>query len=148
MRINPGKNPAAIRMPPGRAVNDPTMALPRFSRISTGSDRRESMDTEKTLLQQIRDKEQEFTHKIDAAKKEADAMVTAAKTEADELLCMADADGKKSAEQVYWSVRGKTALEIEALNKSADLERAALLAKGERNIPAAAEQIVRYVTME
>jgi vacuolar-type H+-ATPase subunit H len=106
------------------------------------------MDTEKTLLQQIRDKEQEFAHKIDAARKEADAMVTAAKTEAEEMLCSADAEGKKSAEQVYWTVRGKTALEIEALTRAGEIERTATLAQGERNIPGAAEQIVRYVTGE
>jgi len=106
------------------------------------------MDEEKTLLQQIRDKEQEFAHKIEAAGKEADTMVTAAKTEADELLCSADAEGKKKAEQVYWTVRGKTTLEIEALTTAADAERTAAHELGERNIPAAADLIVRYVTGE
>jgi vacuolar-type H+-ATPase subunit H len=106
------------------------------------------MDTDKTLLQQIRDKEQEFAHKIDAARSDADATVTAAKTEAEDLLCTADADGKKSAEQVYWTVRGKTAVEIEALTKAAELDLAAVSERGERNIPAAADQIVRYVTRE
>jgi len=106
------------------------------------------MDTEKTLLQQIRDKEQEFAHKIDTAKKEADAVLTVAKTEAEELLCTADAEGKKSAELVYWNVRGKTAVEIEALTKAAEFDRTAVSERGERNIPAAAERIVRYVTME
>ncbi|HVP96452.1 V-type ATPase subunit subunit G family protein [Methanoregula sp.] len=106
------------------------------------------MDTDKTLLQQIRDKEQEFAHRIEAAKKEADVMVTAAKSEADEMLCTADAEGKKSAEQVYWTVRGKTALEIEALTKAADTERAAARERGERNIPEAADLIVQFVTMK
>jgi len=106
------------------------------------------MDTEKTLLQQIRDKEEEFAHKIDAAKKEADAIVTAAKSEADEMLCSADAEGKKSAEQVYWSVRGKTALEVEALTKTAGIDQETAVEKGEKNIPAAADLIFRYVTGE
>jgi len=106
------------------------------------------MDEEKTLLQQIRDKEQEFAHKIDTARRDAEATVTAAKTEADELLCSADAEGKKKAEQVYWTVRGKTALEIEALTTAADTARTAARGQGEKNLPAAADLIVRYVTME
>ena len=106
------------------------------------------MDTGRTLLQQIRDKEQEFASRIDVAKREADAMVTAAKSESDEMLCTADAEGKKSAEQVYWTVRGKTALEVEALTKAAGIDQAAALEKGEKNIPAAADLIFRYVTGE
>jgi len=106
------------------------------------------MDEDKTLLQQIRDKEQEFAHKIDETKKEADTLVTAAKTEADELLCSADAEGKKKADQVYWTVRGKTALEIEALTTAAEAERTAAHERGEKNVPAAADLIIRFVTME
>jgi len=106
------------------------------------------MDPEKTLLQQIRDKEQEFAQKIDAARKDADVMVTAAKTGADELLCSADAEGKKKADQVYWTVRGKTALDIEALTKAAGTERSLAVERGERNVPAAADLIVRYVSGE
>jgi len=106
------------------------------------------LDTEKTLLQQIRDKEQEFSRKIDAARADADAMVAAARAEAEDLLCTADAAGKVSAEQVYWNVRGKTAIEIEALNKAAKLDQEAASVREERNIPEAAERIYRYVTLE
>ena len=56
--------------------------------------------------------------------------------------------GKTTAEQVYWKERGKTEIEIEALKKAAEQERRPLQVRGERNIPAAAERIVRYVTME
>jgi len=106
------------------------------------------MDTEKTLLQQIRDKEQEFALKIDAARADAETMVAAARTEAEDLLCTADKAGKASAEQVYWNVRGKTAIEIEALNTAAELDQEVTSVRGEKNIPEAAERIVRYVTME
>jgi vacuolar-type H+-ATPase subunit H len=106
------------------------------------------MDTEKTLLQQIRDKEQEFSRKIDAARADAEAAVAAARTEAEDLLCTADKAGKASAEQVYWNVQGKTAIEIEALNTAADLDQEAAMVRGEKNIHEAAERIVRYVIME
>ena len=72
------------------------------------------MDTEKTLLQQIRDKEQELAQKVDAVRVEAEASVAAARVEAEDLLCTADTTGKKTAEEVYWKERGRTEMEIAA----------------------------------
>ena len=106
------------------------------------------MDTDKTLLQQIRDKEQELAQKVDAVRAEAEASIAAARTEAEDLLCTADTAGKKTAEEVYWKERGKTEMEIADLKKAAEQERENASVKGTRNVPAAAEQIVRYVTME
>ena len=84
------------------------------------------MDSDKTLLQQIRDKEQELAQKVDAVRAEAEAAVAAARNEAEDLLCTADTAGKKTAEQVYWKERGKTEIEIEALKKAAEEERGTL----------------------
>ncbi len=106
------------------------------------------MEPEKTLLQQIRDKEQELASRIDAARQEADAEVTAARNEAADLLCTADKMAKTTAEQVYWKERGRTETEIEALQKAAELELEATTLQGERNIGAAAREIVGYVTMK
>jgi vacuolar-type H+-ATPase subunit H len=86
--------------------------------------------------------------KVDAVRAEAEASVAAARTEAENLLCTADTAGKTNAEQVYWKERGKTEIEIEALKKAAERERETVAVQGEQNIPAAAERIVRYVTME
>lgn len=105
-------------------------------------------DTDKTLLQQIREKEQELGEKVEAAKKEAEAVVATARTEAEDLLCTADKAAKITAEQVYWKERGRTETEI------GDLKRAALLSgetrtlQGEKNLHAAVDRIVRYVTGE
>ena len=106
------------------------------------------MDSEKTLLQQIRDKEQELAQEVDAARAEAEASVAAARAEAEDLLCTADKLGKITAEQVYWKERGKTEIEIGNLKKAAELDRETTQVQGERNVPAAAERIVRYVTSE
>ena len=106
------------------------------------------METEKTLLQQIRDKEQELAAKVEAARAEAEASVAAARSEAEDLLCTADKLGTTDAEQVYWKERGRTEIEIENLKKAAEEERKSSLQQGARNLPAAAEQIVRYVTTE
>ena len=47
-------------------------------------------ETEKTLLQQIREKEQEYAKKIEVIKKETDAAIASAQSEAESLLCTAD----------------------------------------------------------
>ena len=58
----------------------------------------DDMEEEKTLLQQIREKEQEFARKIDAVKQETDRAVEAARNEAEDLLCTADSEAKTEAE--------------------------------------------------
>lgn len=108
----------------------------------------EETDTERTLLQQIRDKEQELASKIEATRKEADALVQSARNEAEDLLCTAEIVAKTTAEQVYWKERGRTETEINALQSAAELELETAMFAGEKNIPAAAQEIVRYVIME
>jgi len=106
------------------------------------------MAMEKTLLQQIRDKEQELAQKVDVARADAETMIAAARTGAEDLLCTADKAGKTRAEQVYWTEQGRTQTEIETLKKSAEREQETAFLQGQKNIPAAAERIVRYVTGE
>ena len=57
------------------------------------------MEDEKTLLQQIREMEQEFTKKIEIVRAETEAAVAAARSEAEDMLCTADSAGKTAAEQ-------------------------------------------------
>ncbi len=52
------------------------------------------MEPEKTLLQQIREKELEYARKIEAVKTETDAAIAAAENDAENLLCTADSEGK------------------------------------------------------
>ncbi len=106
------------------------------------------MDTEKTLLQQIRDKEQDLARKVEAAKNAAETTVAAARSEAEDLLCTADKLAKTTAEQVYWKEKGRTELEIADLRKAAELEQETAALQGEQNIAAASDRIVRYVIME
>ena len=48
------------------------------------------MEEEKTLLQQIRDKEQEFSKKIETVKQETDAQIAAAGSEREGTIVMQD----------------------------------------------------------
>jgi len=75
-------------------------------------------------------------------------MIAAARSEADDLLCTAENMAKTAAEQVYWTERGRTETEIAELKRVAEQETAAAIARAERNVPAAADAIVRYVTGE
>ena len=106
------------------------------------------MDTEKTLLQQIREKEREYAVKIEEIKKETTLAVETAKNEAEAGLCSADAAGKKEAEQLYWEGKGKIEAEIENLKRGAAAEREAFAKTGERKISQAVDAINGYITME
>jgi vacuolar-type H+-ATPase subunit H len=105
------------------------------------------MEPEKTLLQQIREKEQEYAQKIEAIKKETGLAVEAAREDAEALLCTADGAGKTEAERLYWEGRGKIETEIEALKQAAAAEREAAVARGQRNLPHAIDIITGVVTM-
>jgi vacuolar-type H+-ATPase subunit H len=105
-------------------------------------------ETEKTLLQQIREKEQEYAKKIEVIKKETDAAIASAQTEAESLLCTADSVGKTEAEKLYWQEKGTIETEIEALRRVAAAERESAAARGERNLPRAVQTITGYVTMK
>ena len=105
-------------------------------------------EQEKTLLQQIREKEQEYAKKIEAIKKETDAAITSAQNDAESLLCTADSAGKTEAEQLYWQEKGKIETEIEGLKRGAAAGRDMAAARGEKNLPRAVETITGYITMD
>ena len=106
------------------------------------------MNDEKTLLQQIREKEQEYAEKIKVVKARTDAEIASAKEEMESLLCTADGTGKKDAEQIYWQGKAKTEAELKSLREAAEKERADAAARGERNLSRAVEKITGLVTME
>lgn len=106
------------------------------------------MDTEKTLLQQIREKEQDAATKIEVVRTGTEATIAAAKTDAENLLCTANAEGKTAAEELYWREKGQTEARIEQMKQDAGREAEAVAERGKKNIPMAAAAIVRFVTME
>ncbi|PKL69555.1 MAG: hypothetical protein CVV30_08355 [Methanomicrobiales archaeon HGW-Methanomicrobiales-1] len=103
---------------------------------------------EKTLLQQIREKEQDVAKKIEDVKAGTEASIAAAKTDAENLLCTADAEGKKASEEIYWREKGLAEARVEQLRRDATRDAETIAEKGRKNIPAATDAIVRYVTME
>jgi len=106
------------------------------------------MEPEKTLLQQIREKELEYAEKIDNVKKETDLAIESAKNEAETLLCTADSSGKTEAERLYWEGKGKVGTEIEELTRRAAADREVAAMAGEKNLNRAIDVITAFVTME
>ena len=106
------------------------------------------MEPEKTLLQQIREKEQEYARKLEEVKKETGLAVEAAKNDAEALLCTVDASGKADAERLYWEGKGKVETEIEELKRNAVAAREAAAASGEKNLNQAIDAITAFVIME
>lgn len=106
------------------------------------------MEEEKTLLQQIRDKEQEFSRKIETVKQETDSQIAAARSEQEATIRDAGRKGKTAAEELYRTDKQKTESEIGQMKKMAAFETEAARVKGERNLQPAVEKIVGYVTME
>jgi hypothetical protein len=106
------------------------------------------MEVEKTLLQQIRDKEQEFSKKIETVKQETDAQIAVATSEREATIRDAGRPGKTAAEELYRKDKQKTDSEIEQMKKVAAIETEATRVKGEKNFQPAVEKIIGYVTME
>jgi thiol:disulfide interchange protein len=106
------------------------------------------MEQEKTLLQQIREKEQEYAGMTEVIKKETDAAITAVENEAESMLCTADSTGKIEAEMLYWQEKGKIEAEIDGLKREAVAAREKAAAEGEKNLSRAIETITRSVIME
>ncbi len=106
------------------------------------------MEEEKTLLQRIREKEQEFARKTDEVKNETDRAVEAARSEAEDLLCTADSTAKTEAERIYWEKKGEIEADIVELQRRAEAEREAAVKTAEENLPRAVDAITRAVTME
>jgi len=107
-----------------------------------------NMEEERTLLQQIRDKEQEFSQKIELVKQETDAQIAAVRAEREKTLLNAERTGKDAAEELLREEKQKTETEIEHMKKIAFAGTEAARLKGERNLRAATEKIVSYVVME
>lgn len=106
------------------------------------------MEEERTLLQQIRDKEQEFSKRIETVKQETDAQISAAKNERDGTIRDAGLSGKNIAEDLYKKERQKSESEIEQMKKTAAIDTEAAREKGKKNLQLTVEKIIGYVTTE
>ncbi len=106
------------------------------------------MSEERSLLQQIGDKEKELNAHLQEVSRQTDLRIAAARKSAAETIRQADEEGKRSANEYLEKERKKTAAEVAELEKSGKYAAETARPKGRANIPPAAGEIVRRVALK
>jgi vacuolar-type H+-ATPase subunit H len=106
------------------------------------------MMAEKSLLQQIREKELMLNIKIDEARREAEEVIRNGRMEASKMIENSEREGKEAAQEYYEKEMEKLRDEIEQLKVQGDQQAMSVREEGERNLPAAKEKIIKKVSME
>jgi vacuolar-type H+-ATPase subunit H len=106
------------------------------------------MVAEKSLLQQIREKELTLSIKIDETRREAEEITLSARKEASEMIENSEREGKKAAEEYYEKEMENLKKEIEQLKSQGAQQAMSVRVDGERNVPLAIDKIVNVVSGE
>lgn len=106
------------------------------------------MAEEISVLQKIREKELELSIKTDEMRREAEQIILEAKEGASKMIENSEREGKRATDEYYKKEMERINAEIEQLRKRSDGEAKLVRERGERNLPLAAEKIVRTVTIE
>ena len=101
---------------------------------------------EKSLLQQIRDKELMISIKIDETRREGEEVMLSARKEASEMIETSERVGKKAAQEYYEKEMEKLREEIEQLRNQSNQQALLVRAEGERNLPSAIDKITNAVS--
>lgn len=104
--------------------------------------------TDKTLLQQIREKELMLNIKIEETRREAGEIVLKAKRDADAMIENSEREGRQAAQHYYDNEMEALRKEIEQLTVKGNQETIAVKEKGERNLQTVTKMIVDTVSME
>ena len=107
-----------------------------------------SLVAEKSLLQQIREKELMISIKIDETRREGEEVILSARKEASEMIETSEREGKKAAQEYYEKEMEKLREEIEQLRNQSNQQALLVRAEGERNLPSAIDKIAKVVSME
>jgi vacuolar-type H+-ATPase subunit H len=106
------------------------------------------MVAEKSLLQQIREKELMLSIKIDETRREAEEITLNARKEASEMIENSEREGKKAAQEYYEKEMENLKKEIEQLRSQSNQQAMSVRVDGERNLPSAIHKIVKVVSAE
>jgi vacuolar-type H+-ATPase subunit H len=106
------------------------------------------MAEEKSLLQQIREKELTISIKVDETRREGEEVILTARKEASEIIEISEREGKKAAQEYYEKEMEKLRKEIEQLRDQSNQQALLVRTEGERNLPSALDKIVKVVTLE
>jgi vacuolar-type H+-ATPase subunit H len=103
---------------------------------------------EKSLLQQIREKEMMISIKIDETRRESEEIMINARKEASEIIETSESEGKKAAQEYFEKEMDKLRKEIEELRNQSNQKALLVRAEGERNLPSAIDKIAKAVSLE
>ena len=106
------------------------------------------MTAEKTLLQQIREKELEINIQIENSRKEAEEILLSARKTASDMVETSEREGEATARIYQEHEIERIKKETDELRLQGERQATAVREDGERNISKAIEKIIRSVSME
>jgi vacuolar-type H+-ATPase subunit H len=108
----------------------------------------EDMAGEKTLLQQIREKELEINIQIENSRKEAEEILLDARKKASDMVETSEREGESAARIYQEREMERIKKETDELRLQGERQATAVREEGERNISVAIGKIVQSVSME
>lgn len=106
------------------------------------------MDENKSLLQQVREKEQVLNVKLELIARDAEKLMQETKKEAANIINKADKEAKEAASSYYAGEQKKIDAEVDAIKQKTGLDAAMIRERERANMPAAVERIIKEVTMQ
>lgn len=103
------------------------------------------METEKSLLQKIREKELEMSVRIDQERVKADQVLDQASREASAILNEEEKEGEREAGEFLRGGMERLGSEADRLRAARVQEITALRERGGKNLPRAVEKIISLV---
>ena len=104
--------------------------------------------TDKTLLQQIREKELMLNIKIEDTRRDAQEIILKARSEAEAMIQNSEREGKAAAQKYYENEMEAIKNEIDQLTIRGNLDAVSAKESGERNLQPAIKMIVKTIAME
>lgn len=106
------------------------------------------MGEERSLLQQIGEKERELNIRLKEIADQTDSQIAAARKESAETIVKADEAGKKAAAEYLEKERITTTAEIASIKNAGEQDVANIMMQGEPNISRVSSEIVRRVVLK
>jgi vacuolar-type H+-ATPase subunit H len=103
---------------------------------------------EKSVLQQIREKELMLSIKIDETRREAEEIIRIGRKEAADMIETSHREGTKTAQEYHDNEMEKILQEVQQLKEQGNQQAISIRAKGERNLQPATEKIVKLIFLE
>jgi V/A-type H+-transporting ATPase subunit G/H len=104
------------------------------------------MNEQKTLLEQIREKESELNKRLELVSGEAESILAGSRLTSEKIIADADTKGRELADERYRAGRSKIDEDVEGIKGRAAKEALSLRQAGDKNLPDAIEMITKAVT--